>query len=434
MEFFIFLILAGAFALYKFISKAPKPAQHHLKAIGQQLGLRFLDSAAPVLRGHYLARAVQVKEYEYAGTTWTRFRVRFKKPLKTKFKATSTHNSGDSASLVTGDQEFDREVSLIGNEEQVLSLFENNQELRQTVQNLFTATGYQGVSINEEMIDIHIARSFKEPQDVLAVFRDLTFFLNQLEQADSKHSSVKKYRKPPPLPTTEKKSPALELKRKNEWVPTKKVTIPPPPQPAIEPEITPEPEVVIPKTAAIINEEPEEEVIAVKESEHEQPQDTSSGISVADVSEVLLGESTSNYQASKAFDQLLKGEFVTWSGTIESIAAASTERNFNIRTGWVAQCDLGDLLVKYRIAEPKEQGTLIEIKGELSKFDPFSKTLYIESGETSEVTETSSAAATILASSSRSYSSRRYTSYAEKLEKEKASKARQSRYEYHSDS
>lgn len=380
---FVILIIVGV--LFYYFNQKAKNQKRPLDAVANSLELTYPNPNKPLLHGKYQGRKVEIQEaYNQDSSTVTQFRLYFKTPLTAEFiaqPATNSPRKSGYSDVMSGDKSFDSEILLQGKDPEMVKEFFESPRLRAALENLFTRKDFSWPRINHKCIDVYLPRSCRSAECARSVLRDLVYFVDLFESADRYFSEkhAEKESKPKTI-----KPPALPTRKPFELKPNKV-------KPAVVKEAvveTKQPLAAEPTEPEVINQPVEQPVV---EESKPKPKPVASGIPAGDAWELLIGEEPSNYEATKQFDKLLKGEKVNWHAKLEKFSPGSSDRNFGVsRGGWIAHIELPDhqdLKVKYHISDQRKQ-TLerqttdsVWVEGKLLKFDSFTDTLYIDSGE-----------------------------------------------------
>ena len=401
--FFLILVVGIVWATIFFQQK--KRTEQTWLSMARDLGMTYLNSGQPSLRGQFDGRVVRVKVYKEpqgnTSRTFTSFEIQYKHSLKPSFLLirqglvrTAIGLMGGQ-DILTGDRSFDAKVVLQGSDEDAVRELFDSSLTRAACEKLIGKSRYKNVRVTHQKISVSVEGKLMSTYLIKEVLNHLTVFARTLEKGGNAGGS-KEPASPPPLPRKKKKKlpvqmPVIEeatiaeAKIEVEVETEQIVEVEPPessPEPAPQPEPMLEPEPVP---------EPEPEILLPTEA----PRKT--GPSITKIADQLFEEKLGRYQAGKRFERQFQGKDISWSGTLTGIEPGNRERAFGSETAWVAILDLGSfpnmasgsgpLKVKYGIGQKRKNtlqssmGEKIVIEGELVKFDSFSNTLFVNSGD-----------------------------------------------------
>lgn len=412
------------------------------ESMARDMKLTYLNTGLPTLRGLFMGRSVYVKVYKdssgnSASRVNTRFEINYTKSLKVDFQLARQGLFQGAIGLfggkdiVTGDRSFDDRVVLQGRDEsRVLDFFQSNL-VRAACENLIGNHQYIDVEVTNKKIGVAVSGKVMSPYRIKEVLNHLTVFADAIEAEHQKKIGGTPKEEvaevaPPPLPVREKKPSVPE-----EWHEPEIKEFQPAPllstELAAEVMVEGAPEPDEPETVEEVIETPEPEDV---ENEPEKPENEEPAkakkkkeLTVAKVTDQLFEEKVGRYEAGKRFQKKFSGKKVKWQGTLSAIEPGSRDRAFGQNTGWIAVVNLKDgstpLKIRYRIGDEtrdllqSKTGETIAVKGKLVKFDSFSNTIYVDSGESGHTAQPEVAS--------------RYTPYSERMKSD--SPALQSTYQ-----
>ncbi|MDF1814090.1 MAG: hypothetical protein P1V20_17935 [Verrucomicrobiales bacterium] len=417
MEYTFFIIVVVAVIVVIYI-KDKQRTETVWRMMAKELGLAYLGSpGAPSMTGSYKGHPVRIKVYsEGSGSssqTFTGFNLDYKRTLPVDFQLGRQGFTQNFITMVggqdieVGDKAFDSAVVVKGRNVEAVKHFLSDEWVRRSCLSLIRKSTYQKVRLTNRKLEVSLSRKIMSLSEARTILNHLVDTAIQLEKDTSAEVGEPEKLLPPPLPA----------KKEYVAVPTEWHEQEPEEVEIHEPVevFATEPEPVVPQvTAAAEAPQPAREPEVVAE---ETPL-------IREIAGELFAEKLGKYEAGKLFDILFKGETVRWHGIVKSISPGESDRFFGRDSGWIALFVIGrfpemkngtdSLKVKYRIGREKMQHLREQIdsrsliEGELVKFDPFTSTLYIDSGDEAEAAQLPRAS--------------RYQSYAERLQKDRQSR------------
>lgn len=392
MEFLFIFVVVAVIAIVAH-AKGAKRTKAAWRKIAHDLKLNYLDRSEPALTGKFNDHSVRVKVYTEShgktSQTYTGFQIELERAIKVDFQLgrqglmQSMIGMIGGTDIQVGHSEFDKAIVVKGRDEKAVQAFFQSDRARNGCLTLFRKSRYSKVKITNNAVEVSISGKLMHSAEVKPVLNQLLSIVLLLE--DEGAGTTKKL--PPPLPKKKEKKEKKKIKLvvPEEWHEANE-PIEPEPRPVQE---TPPAEVVseaVEEPAIDPEPEPAVEVFTPVPD---------NAVSIDFVADSLFEEKLGKYQAGKLFDELFKGEEIVWRGELKSIEHSSSDRFYSRDSGWIAIVDTGlnRSKIKYRIGQErmealksKNPGT-IEIKGSLVKFDPFTATLYVDSGEPGESPE-----------------------------------------------
>ena len=410
--FELFIVLVLVIATISIVShfKTKKKDEEIWRDMARAFKLTYVNTGLPGLKGRYRERNLNVRVHRDSDRTYyTTLELHYNYLLAANFQITPHRGTPRMVSLVgyqdinLGDPAFDRAVILKSREENEVREFFRSGRIRSACQKFVSKSRYSEIKISNMSVNVSVAGKLTSISETRLILDRLMALVIVFEEENEKYrarinSDAEPIpSSPPPLPVKKKEKPVVP----EEWHGNSLASEKTKPVPVLDASGKTEKVTASPSPPKKEKKPKRQKSVALPAAPPAKPSSPvtvdSKYLSIGEIGDLLFEPKVGRYQSAKRFDQLCKGEKVRWRCRLDSIDAGEIDRVFGGGSGLVAVSDLGvlpgmesgfgGLTVKYRIGEERGSqleeliGSQVDFDGELIKYDPFSKTIYLDSGD-----------------------------------------------------